>query len=270
MFSVQTQNPYFPQYSPGILYYPDNLPSGLPQTVSIPNDKDALRRIFQNEQQQTKKPTTTVEIQKTEVSEFVSTIEQEPFEGKRNNIVNRQISTPPPSGEISQQFAQQKQQFLSQILPKRQTAQQQISYPRPSAQQQSKPDISLDRPSVPVPQSELNRPTIQQITQGRPSSSQDVQKAPQRTSKPEISLSRPSVTVPQDELDRLAVPQRPAESQSQSNPRPNTSDFNYPAQQAPGYNSLLYSVTNFGVNMLKVRSISVICLEYAIAFCLHL
>lgn len=253
MINVQTQNTYFSQYQPDVLYFPDNVPSGLPLSMPGPNDidKDALRRIFQNEQQKPEKSRTTVEIQKTEVSEFGSTIEQEPYGGKRNNIVNRQIPTPPPSGETLQQFGQQRQQFLSQIAPNRQTAQQQLSYPRPSAQQQSKPDISLGRPSVPVPQSELNRPTIQQITLGRPSSSQtsqDGQGAPQ--SKPDISLNRPSVAVPQDALDR-PIPQRPAGPQFQSNPPRSTSGLNYPAQQAPGYNTLLYSVTNFGVNMLK-------------------
>ncbi|KAJ8711694.1 hypothetical protein PYW08_008648 [Mythimna loreyi] len=246
MLSVQTQNPFLRDYNSGVLYLPDNLPLSLPLSAPLPNpnelDQNAIRNIFSNEQQKQKRPTTTVEIEKSLVSEVGTSVEQErPYGDKRNNLVNRQISTfPPPGRETAQQYRPQAQPFLSQNAPNIQTSQQQpVFYDRPSAfqsaQQQSKPEISLSRPSVAVPQSELNRPAIQQT--GRPGISQPLQNLPQRTQE------RPNI---QQNI--------PVQSQSSAGFQiqpPSSSDFNYPTQQASGYNTLLYSVTNFGVNMLK-------------------
>ncbi|KAJ8709126.1 hypothetical protein PYW07_008952 [Mythimna separata] len=242
VLSVQTQIPFYQDYNSDVLYLPDNLPLSLPLSVPSPNelDQNAIRSIFPNEQQKPKKPTTTVEIEKSVVSEVGSTVEQErPYGDKRNNVVNRQISTfPPPTRDTSQQFRPQTQQFFSQNAPNRQPAQQQAFYDRPSAyqaaQQQNKPEISLNRPSVAVPQSELNRPAIQNT--GRPSLSQSSQDRPIQN----------TLKIPVESLSL-----RPPAPQVQPNRPPSTSDFNYPTEQPAGYNKLLYSVTNFGLNMLK-------------------
>lgn len=236
MIAVQSQDiPFFGNFfNPNGIYFSDNFPSIVPLSVGRGGiDDDALRRVFGNEPQRQKKPTTTVEIEKsTEIASGTS-VEQVNNFGKPN-IVNRQISTPTiPSRQTAQQLAQDRRD-VPQLTPNRQVLDRQPQYnvPQNRPRIQERPEISLGRPTVAIPQSELNRPAIQQIYLGVPNS---LQSQRDRPTVPEISLSRPSVAVPQSEL------QRPVQ--------PSSSNFNSPAQSMD-YN-LLYSVTNFGVNLLK-------------------
>lgn len=238
MLGAQSQDPYFANYfNPNRLYFGDNLSPVVPLSIGPSGiDNDALRRVFGNEPQRQKKPETTVEIEKSTELAYGTSVEQIDNFGSQN-IVNRPISTPTiPSSQTAQQLALDRQD-VPQIQPNRQALDRQRQYNiaqnKPRIPQE-KPEISLGRPTVAIPQSELNRPAAEQIFLGVPNS---LQLPRDRPSVPEISLSRPSVAVPQSELQRPPV-------------QPSSPNFNLPTQSA-GFNNLLYSVTNFGVNLIK-------------------
>lgn len=246
LLKVQSQDAFLSPYlNLNVLYFKDNIPKAASLSVP-PNGQNQEMRY--DEQPNNKRQSTSVEIERSAEVGYASTVEQV-LNVNRQNVGSREVSAAMvPSKETAQQLAMERLQ-VTPVTPYRPLAPQAVENRQLASERASYwPEMSLARPSVPVPQSVLDmaqrRPNIPQAlklqmnTLGVPNMAQV---SPAIQYKPEISLGRPTVAIPASELNRPTDPQEVLLAQPSS--------AKEPAKQ--GYNSLLYSVTNFGVNLLK-------------------
>lgn len=225
---VQPQTNYSPNYNSDI-HFPDVSHSAVPLSVPNPNDLDqnAIRSIyFPNNQPQ--KCSTGIHCgnvqQQNGIRQNTATLNQNLAQQQQQ----QQLGTQRPAQTRAQQI----------FLPEPQT---QTSYDRQSTPQRSQEAQRIHENAFGRVQSQPNTATIQQYnrTQGPPNFSQSGQKLPQRQGGPSTSVSQNVLNKPAG----FPTPVKP----------PPVSNLNYPTEAAPGFNNLLFSVTDFGMNMIKVN-----------------
>uniref|UniRef100_A0A2A4JZY5 Serpin domain-containing protein n=1 Tax=Heliothis virescens TaxID=7102 RepID=A0A2A4JZY5_HELVI len=241
LLRVQSQDAFLSPYlNPDVIYFNDNIAKVAP--LSVPTS--GIRRVY-NGQPNNKKQSTSVEIERSAELAYASTVEQETNGGDRQNIATRDVSASMiPSKEAAQQLAIERQN--ASLLKPYRPIDQTDNRPLVSERGRYWPEMLLTRPSMSIPQSVLDmsqrRPImpqalkLQQNTLGVPNMSQAIH------FESEISLGKPTVAIPSSEVNR------PSETQGPSSPQASSANV---SAKPSGYNSLLYSVTNFGVNLLK-------------------